>query len=165
MRIGRDPVCPGETKTTGNPRALLKGQGTKSHSRHSPWALALGTGRGTVTQKGEESYRERLSCVALERGLEGQLPIPCAESLSHVTHTCRLSWGKHAALAWGATLALPCPLLDATALPSSHMAAGSAGSSEPGPASQPFLKNPQEILSRLRECQRHVRKDRVLALE
>ena len=50
---------------------VLKGQHSKSCSQ----ALNQGSSRGTVALRGQESYRERLSCVALGRGLEGQTPM------------------------------------------------------------------------------------------
>ena len=51
--------------------ALLKDQHTKSSSQ----GLTLVSNEGTEAQRGLESYKERLGCVALGRELEGQPPM------------------------------------------------------------------------------------------
>lgn len=57
-------------KVVGIPDVLLKGPYTHSFTQ----SLTLGSSVGRMTQEASEKYKDRLSCVAAERSLEGQLP-------------------------------------------------------------------------------------------
>ncbi|KAF6390246.1 hypothetical protein mRhiFer1_007826 [Rhinolophus ferrumequinum] len=72
-----DSNSPVRKKAVGIADVLLKGLCTDSFAhKHSPRALSEGQ-----TQEVSETYRERLSCVASERRLEGQSPFSRCRTL------------------------------------------------------------------------------------
>lgn len=87
VKISEDSIYPGDLKGSWKPSFPLKGPTNRlTHSQ----ALTLGSRGGMVTQEEPETYRKRLSHVALGRGLERQLPL----SLCRTRLMCNIQEGS-----------------------------------------------------------------------